>query len=185
MERFREFIRELEMMKHIRRTGWVERGVKNAESTADHSFMMAVMCMTLPADGVDREKAVRMALVHDLGEIRIGDIITFENWKDGGSMSEADKNAKERAGLKELLSSLPEKAAKEVQGLWEEFMEGRTAEAVFVRDIDIAERLIQAYRYHKAGNFAKPLESFWDRKALSHIKGEKIKALVKDIIGIK
>jgi putative hydrolase of HD superfamily len=184
MERFKEFLELMEKIKHIRRTGWVERGVKNAESTADHSFMMALMCMTLPAEGIDRGKAVKMALVHDIAEVKAGDIIPFEYWKDGGSMPMEKKIAKEKQGFEELLSTLPEDAAKEIRELWEEFMEGKTPEASFVRDIDRAECMIQAYRYHKAGNFGKPLEGFWDDNAMSKIRSEKIKELVKNIIGM-
>lgn len=185
MERFKEFLEAMERIKHIRRSGWVERGVKNAESTADHTFMTALMCMSLPAEGIDREKAIRMALVHDLAEAKVGDIITTEAWQGGGHMPKAEKDKKERAGLEELLSTLPEGTAKEIKAIWDEFNEGRSPEAAFVRDIDVAERLIQAYRYHRAGNFVKPLEGFWDDNAMSSIKSEKIKTLVKSIIGIK
>ncbi len=185
MERFKEFLGAMEKIKHIKRSGWVERGVKNAESTADHIFMMALMCMTLPAEGIDRAKAIKMALVHDIAEAKVGDIITTEAWQGGGHMPKAEKEKKEREGMKELLSTLPKETAKEIRELWEEFMEHKTPEAVFVSDIDIAERMIQAYRYHKAGNFEKPLEGFWDDNAMSNIKSEKIKTLVKNIIGIQ
>ncbi len=185
MERFKEFLEAMEKIKHVRRSGWVERGVKNAESTADHSFMMALMCMALPAEGIDRCKAIKMALVHDMAEAKVGDIITTEAWQGGGHMPKAEKLAKEKEGLEELLSTIPEGTAKEIRELWEEFNEGKTLEARFVNDIDSAERLIQAYRYNKAGNFGKPLEGFWDENAMSNIKSEKIKTLVKSIIGIQ
>jgi putative hydrolase of HD superfamily len=185
MEMFKEFLKEMEKIKHIRRTGWVERGVKDAESTADHSFMMALMCMTLPSEGIDRSKAIKMALVHDLAEVKSGDIIPYEYWKDGGTMSMEEKMEKERKGMDELLSTLPEEMAKEIRELWDEFNESKTPEAIFARDTDHAERLIQAYRYYKAGNFVKPLEGFWDENAMSNIKSERIKTLVKSIIGIK
>jgi len=176
-----KFLEIAAKLKSVKRTGWVERGVRNAESSADHSWMMALMCMVLPFDG-DRDKAVKMALVHDIAEAEVGDIITKENWESGGSMNEKDKISLERKAIRKLASLLDAETAKDVQSLWEEFEAGKTREASFVRDIDIAECLIQASRYHKAGNFSKPLEGFWDEKVMSTIKSESIKTLVRRII---
>ena len=177
-----KFLEIAARLKSVKRTGWVERGVEGAESVADHSWMMALMCMVLPFEG-DRDKAVKMALVHDIAEAEVGDIITKENWPAKGTMNEKDKTSLERKAIKKLASLLDAETAKEVQSLWDEFEEGKTREASFVRDIDIAECLIQAYRYHKAGNFRKPLEGFWDERTIGWIKSESIKTLVRKVIG--
>lgn len=170
-------------LKSIKRTGWVERGVCEPESVADHSFMMALMCMVLPAEGIDREMAMEMALVHDLAESITGDIITKESWQKRGTISRADKSRLEEKVLKTLLSKLDSRTAGEVMNLWKEFEEGKTKEAIFVRDLDMAEMIIQAHKYCKAGNFRKPLEGFWDSTNMGKIKNESIKMLVKNIIG--
>jgi len=179
IEKFLEIAAKL---KSVRRQGWVERGVRAPESSADHSWMVAVMALTLPFDG-NRDKAVKMALLHDLAEAEVGDIITKENWPKEGRMHEKEKVAREREAMKEMLSGLDKNMAKELVSLWGEFSEGKTKEAVFVRDIDVAERLMQAHRYHRDGNFMKPLGGFWDEKAMGTIKSESIKTLVKRIIG--
>jgi len=176
-----DFLETAAKLKSVKRQGWVERGVREPESSADHSWMMALMCMTLPFDG-DRNKAVKMAIVHDLAEAVVGDIITKENWEAGGTMRAKDKQKLEKNAFAEMVSSLEKQASKEMLSLWEEFEGGKTSEAMFVKDVDAAERLIQAFRYHKAGNFCKPLDGFWDDKAMSTIRSEAIKTLIRRII---
>lgn len=170
-------------LKDVKRTGWVERGVSSPESVADHSFMMALMCMVMPERGIDKEKAIKMALIHDIAEAETGDIITKENWEEKGTMTRAEKSQLEENVLKKMLSHLDVSIAQEIISLWREYNEGKIPEAVFVNDIDNAERIIQAYGYHSKGNFEKPLNGFWDEKCMSHIRNERIKKLVKNIIG--
>lgn len=42
------FLHFVEKLKNIRRTGWVRRGIPNAESVSDHMYRMAVMTMLIP-----------------------------------------------------------------------------------------------------------------------------------------
>jgi len=86
-----EFIRIVNKLKHIKLTGWVEREIKNPESVADHSFMVALLCILLGNRKINREKAIKMALIHDLAEAEIGDIITKEKWPEKGIISEKEK----------------------------------------------------------------------------------------------
>ena len=63
-------------LKELERTGWAMRGVKRPESVADHSFGTAILSMILAKDeGLDVGKAAMMALVHDLPEAVVGDIV--------------------------------------------------------------------------------------------------------------
>jgi putative hydrolase of HD superfamily len=177
-----EFYKTVKKLKEIRRAGWLERGVKDAESVADHSFMVAVLCSAFPKQGIDKDKAVKMALFHDLAESKIGDLITKEHWKEGGSITTEEKNKKEEKALKEILSHLEEKKEKEIFNIWKEFEEGETNEAKFVNDMDTLERTLQALDYRSKGNFKKPLEPFWDERNMGLIKDKNIKKLVEDII---
>jgi len=176
------FIREVGKLKDVKRTGWVERGVKGPESVADHSFIAALMCMVLPAEGVDMEKVLKMVLVHDLPEAVVGDLITRENWPDGGTIAQAEKSELEEKALKRIVSDLDAAVAKEITSLWKEFEEQKTKEAVFARDFDIAECIIQAHVYHSKGNSKKPLKGFWDERNTNRIQNENIKKLVMDVI---
>ena len=82
-----KFIETANKLKDVKRAGWVERGVKDPESVADHNYLAALLCVVIPAKGVDKARAVKMALIHDLAESVIGDIITTDKWKAGGKMS--------------------------------------------------------------------------------------------------
>lgn len=72
---------ELQRLKRLDRTGWTLRGLANGtESVAAHSFGVCVAAMMLAdefsAHGieVDVERVVRMALLHDWAETRVGDM---------------------------------------------------------------------------------------------------------------
>ena len=70
----------LDPMADLPRTGWLLRGVRPCESIADHSYGVALttllMVDALREEGidVDGEKALRMALLHDIPEAKTGDI---------------------------------------------------------------------------------------------------------------
>lgn len=61
-------------LKDVARSGWVLRGIERPESVADHSWGTAYLCLLLAPAGIDRERSVAMALVHDLAEVETGDI---------------------------------------------------------------------------------------------------------------
>lgn len=42
------FIKQLELLKSIKRRGWVLRGVPDPESVADHMYQMAMICLHYP-----------------------------------------------------------------------------------------------------------------------------------------
>ena len=62
-------------LKRVRRTGWVESGLRKVESVADHSFSLAIISMIASEMWrLDVDRAVRMALIHDLAEAYTGDL---------------------------------------------------------------------------------------------------------------
>jgi len=176
-----KFYETVVKLKEIKRRGWIERGVKDPESISDHSFMVALLCLIVPKQGIDKNKAVKMALVHDLAESITGDYISTENWS-GGTISKEEQLKKEEQAMKEILPLLDNETAKEIVSLWKEYEEGETTEARFVKDVDALEVLLQAYDYYSKKNYEKDLTVFWDKKGLNRIKDQNIKKLVKDII---
>ena len=70
----------LDPLANLPRTGWRLRGVVPCESIAEHSYGVAVVAMLLVdelrarGEAIDGELVLRMALLHDAGEVRTGDI---------------------------------------------------------------------------------------------------------------
>src|SRR4030042_495193 len=132
-------------LKNVERTGWKERGVKNPETSADHSYMVALMVLIFgrKASGdafnhtskrkLDMEKALKLAVVHDLPEAIVGDIITKENWEKGGTMWKKERDKIERSAMRKLASLA---GSTDILRLWEEFEVQKTPEARFVKDIE-------------------------------------------------
>jgi len=187
----KKFYQTVRKLKDIKRSGWIERGVKGPESVSDHSFMVAILCLIIPKDGVDKNKAIKMALVHDLAESETGDIMERAHFKDElptgwkkHIITKAEKDERERKEMKKIVSSLPENISKEIFDLWEEYEERKTKEALFVKDIDVLERVFQALDYHDKQNYEKTLEVFWDNKNkdLDVIKDKKIRKFLESVI---
>jgi len=98
------FFQKVLELKNVPRQGWKEKlGVNNPESVADHSYSTAVMSMILSdLQGLNSEKIIKMALLHDLAESIIGDITPDHITKN-------EKNSKENLVMKQILKNLPSK----------------------------------------------------------------------------
>lgn len=138
-ESWLSFIKEVENLKHIRRSAWTSDG--SQETTAAHSWRLALMAGLLSEEeayeGLNSRRVLMMALVHDLGELYDGDISAVLR-PDPGKKYETEKAAVCRA-----VSMLEKKRQEEILELWEEYERGETAEARFVKALDKAETIIQ------------------------------------------
>jgi putative hydrolases of HD superfamily len=140
-----DFAFVLGKLKKIKRTGWVKFRIPNPESVAEHSFRLAVLVTFLaPQVGANTEKSIKMALIHDLGEAEIGDVITTRGKKVIVNLSK--KIAKERKALLKILNLLDKE---EYIKLFDEYEENKTKEAKLVKQLDELEVAIQAYEYEK------------------------------------
>jgi putative hydrolase of HD superfamily len=88
-------------------------------------------------ENIDKNKCLRMALVHDLCEVFAGDINRLDLSKQKG------KFTREKESIEKLIQLLPNDTGKEILELWLEFEEGNTPETRFVKLIDSLEVLIQ------------------------------------------
>lgn len=146
-----EFIRLAGRLKRTARAGWKLRGIPEPESVAEHTFRVALLALVLGPDrGVDRERCVAMALVHDLGESIVGDITPFDG------VAPEEKRRRERQAMVRL-SELA--GAPELLALWEEYDRGATPEARFVKELDKLETVVQAAEYE--AEHAAELDEFW------------------------
>lgn len=148
-----KFLEITGILKQTERTGWVEVGVYQPESVADHTFRTAFLCM-LYADmeALDPLKLVRMALIHDLPEAVIGDLTP--------SQKTAESKEKEETAISQILSLLPKKQRETYLAIWKEYQEGKTREAKAVRQLEKIEMALQAKEYEKWGSASKSLERF-------------------------
>ncbi|MFW6075597.1 MAG: HD domain-containing protein [Chloroflexota bacterium] len=148
-------------LKRVRRQGWVDRGMDDPESTADHSWGVALLAWMLAGerDDLDRGRVLLLGLVHDLPEALAGDATPFDSYRDASGMIPDDrlrnvpeydqegreqKSESEHAALKEMLRDVPASLAGEIREAWQEYDRASTAEARFVKQVDKLETLLQA-----------------------------------------
>ena len=155
-----EFSKAAGKLKKVRRTGWGMRvGIKDAESVADHTYRAALMAMVVAdARGLDTEKVVRMALMHDLGETIIGDWDALQTKLDGRV---EEKQKKENEAFRKILSMLPKELEQKYVELWEELVAGETEESKLFKQADRLETILQALEYEKEGYGKERFEAFW------------------------
>jgi putative hydrolase of HD superfamily len=151
---------ELQRLKRLDRTGWVLRGFANGtESVAAHSFGVGVAAMLLAdelrAQGVsiDVEKVLRIALLHDWAEARVGDMPRTATLYFG---AEARKQA-ETAAFRDLTESLN---SAQYANLYHEYEERNTLEARLVKAADVIDLLVEALALERAGG--RGLDEFWE-----------------------
>lgn len=166
IERLIGFMRLADRLKEIRRQGWVDRGVQSPESTADHSWAVALFAwlLALERDDLDEGRVLLLALVHDLPEALAGDATPFDRFRDEQGAISPDhfrnapdyeagetgrKHELEREALREMIKNLPGELADRIAGAWEEYGAGVTPEARFVRQLDKLETLVQAELYRE------------------------------------
>lgn len=155
-----ELLLEAAGLNRMPRAGWAQRGVAHVDSVADHSFgvtlvaLVLARCLNSEAEGgLDVEKALIMAMLHDLGEVRLTDLPS-----SAARLIPAEvKRQAEAAALGELLAPLPD--AGRLLDLWLAFEDRTTPEGRLVRDADKLEMMVQCLRYEQAGS--RNLDEFW------------------------
>jgi putative hydrolase of HD superfamily len=134
-------------LKHIFRRGWLLHDLPKdkCESVADHSFGVAILAL-LTADylclDLDRSKLLKMALIHDIGEIDTGDIVPADR------IPIKDKTKLERKAISRILGNL-QLGANYIE-LWDEYDSGISPEAIFLKQIDKLEMALQACVYENS-----------------------------------
>jgi len=169
---------ELDQLKQLYRQGWLRRGVppERCESVADHIFgmvMLAWWLIDVQFPELNRDKVIRMVLVHELGEIYTGDLVP------GDLVPAGEKRRLEREGFWQVAGKLPRGA--EYLALWEEYEAGETREARFVKQVDRLEMAFQARVYQQQG--FQPMEEFF-ASAEAGIHESFLRELLTEIRGL-
>jgi len=157
-----ETLIELQRLKRLDRTGWTLRGLPNGtESVASHSFGVCVTAMMLAdairARGVeiDCERVLRMALIHDWAETRVGDMPKTATEYFGALTR---KNAETQA-FADIVKEL-DAGESDYQSLYKDYENRTSLEARLVKAADVIDLLVQAYALERAG--ARGLDEFWE-----------------------
>ena len=133
-------------LKSLPRQGWLDYSLPSSqrcESVAEHSFGVALLVYVIGREyhlKINLERAMSMALVHDLPEKVHGDITPADKYKF------AHKEELEMDGRDRVLGGL------EGSKLWDEFNENTTPEANFVNQCDKLEMGLQALVYKMDGD---------------------------------
>lgn len=145
---------EFNHLKQLYRQGWLQHGIetKYCESVAEHSFGVALLALLLVDTyslNLDKTKVMQMALIHDLGEVYAGDFTPSDK------IDKQEKYQLERNSLTQILDKLPN--CSYWIDLWEEYEQGKSPEARFVRQIDQLEMVLQAsvYEHQELANLSE------------------------------
>lgn len=152
---------EIQRLKRLDRTGWTLRGLPSGtESVAAHSFGVAVSSMLIADEllargiSVNVEKMLRIALLHDWAEVRVGDMPrTAREYFDSES-----RKAAERAAFQDIVIENGE--ASRYRELYEDYEERSSLEARLVKVADVIDLLVEALALERAG--ARGLDEFWE-----------------------
>lgn len=151
-------------LKRIKRTGWVRHNIPLPESDSDHMHRCAMCAMLVtsqpphPQDdyssnsnnqkfhpsNINSMKLIKMAVSHDLCESIAGDITPFCN-----ADVVASKYDKEKAAMEEIRKIVGDPLGLELFELWKEYEEQESIEAIYCKDIDKFEMVMQAYEYEE------------------------------------
>lgn len=171
----------LQWAKELPRQGFIALGFKRneADSVAAHSWTTAVLTYLLATEMVKNgqkinvDKAVKMALFHDMAETIVGDVGTFVKGMAKGAFAPIEEE-----GLKSLVADLPGKL--EIIELVNEYMGRKSLEARLVKVADNLDALAQVKGVPAAASSIKYFKEVyhltkfdWHKKAVEMIlKGE-------------
>lgn len=135
------FLRSAEKLKTVLRHSWTTNE-RRQESVAEHTFLMALASVLVMPEidvGFDREKVLKMILIHDLAEALTGDVPLHMSQQSGVS-----KRDEEEAALGAIVASLGAFDARgEIHELWLEYEERKTFESRLVKCLDCLEVILQ------------------------------------------
>jgi len=154
---------ELQRLKRLDRTGWVLRGLPpGSESVGAHSYGVAIVAMVLADEfrvkdiAVDIENVLRMALLHDAAEVRMGDLP-----RTAVSYFGAEVRAQaETAAFRDIVEGLGGPLAEAYSSVHLEYELRNSLESRIVKAADLIDLLLQALAFERSG--ARGLDEFWD-----------------------
>ncbi len=124
------FLLELDALKRVNRRSYVTQTTRK-ENSAEHSWHLAMACWSIAelfALDVNHEKLLKMALVHDLGEIDAGDTFLYADTR-------TDAHVEERAGIARLQREQGN-GISDLSEVWEAQETGSSKESQLLKVVD-------------------------------------------------
>lgn len=181
------FCNLLGKLKHLPRTGWLKyKLTQHPEPVAGHMYRMAVLAFCLDDHmtscngnskhaSIDKNKCIKMALVHDMAESIVGDITPH------CGISTEEKYRRENEAMQQISTLLPGKIGAEMYDLWREYESQSSPEANLVKQLDKFDLIAQAYEYELESQKPKYLQEFFNSTSKS-IKDEPILSWSKHLL---
>ena len=124
------FLLQFDGLKSVNRRTYINGG-ERVENSAEHSWHLAVACWAfaeLFQDDFDVLKLIKLALVHDLGEIDAGDTFLYSTKRNNAHVEEQK--------CVERIASHPGNSIGNLVKLWKEQEKGDSKEARLLKVID-------------------------------------------------
>ena len=162
-------------LKYKIRSGWDKShwnvSKDRVESIAEHVYGTCILALSIDSEfktNLEINKVIKMLVLHELGEVIIGDITPFDN------ITPEEKMKKEHEAMREVIGDLVNQ--EEFLSLLFEFDEKKTKEAIFAHHCDKLEADIQAKVYQDMG-CQHPLD---EQENNVVFKSNKVQQMVKD-----
>ncbi len=130
IENVTEFLLELDALKRINRRSYVTQ-TNRLENSAEHSWHLAMACWSIAELfelDVNHEKLLKLALVHDLGEIDAGDTFLYAETRSEAHIEEREGIVRLHAHKGNGIDNLLE--------VWDEQETGDSKETQLLKAID-------------------------------------------------
>ena len=170
-----EFFEYAASLKKVNRQGWIDKvQITNPESVADHSYSMAIIAMVISdIKNCNSERLLKMVLLHDLAESKIGDYTPEK-------INKKEKMKLENKAFLCIIENLPEQIMADYLEIWKEYQEQKTTESILVHQVDRVEMALQAKIYHEEGYPSEKLDTFF-QSARKEIGDSELKELFTQI----
>ncbi len=117
-----------------------------------------------PRLGLNVDTMIRLALIHDLAESRIGDLTPVDR------VTSPEKRERERVAFGQIIDGLPEGTS--LYDLWREYEAEASPEARVVRQLDKLEMALQALEYERLhGTHLEKARTRGRRRAVARFRG--------------
>jgi putative hydrolase of HD superfamily len=156
------FMKYAVKLKETDRAGWLMKNIVDPESVADHSWNVAMFAILFArAQGLDEHRLLKMAIVHDVSESIVGDVV----WQQGGlvnTQKQEQKHVAESEAAQKIFGLLN---FGDLHELVDEYQDQQTPEAQALKECDKLDLVLQALLYEQEVQDPSTLVEFWESAA--------------------